>query len=267
MTTSENNHSSGAVSAKRFAGLILDIGTFLMASGAHCGRIHNTIKRIADEWNFDVNMQLTFKGLLVSVKDNNKPSDCITLYKESPVHSVYLSVISDVSRLSWQVVEEGLSIDETEKAFAAIRNKPAYNSWLICLAVAISCAGLCIFSQGDFYNAGTAFIATFIGSAIRFKIAGMKFNPMISIAIAASITTMIAGLGSCFNIGENPQAAMATAVLYLIPGVPLLNCVIDLIEGYLSSAMNRALFAGFMLLCIATGMTLSIALLGIHNFN
>ena len=59
---------------------------------------------------------------------------------------------------------------------------------------------------------------------------------------------------------------MATAVLYLIPGVPLINSVIDLIEGYLSSAVNRALFAGFILLCIAAGMTLSITLMGIDNF-
>ena len=89
---------------------------------------------------------------------------------------------------------------------------------------------------------------------------------MICIAFAAFVTTLITGLGSIYNIGVNPEAAIATAVLYLIPGVPLINSVIDLIEGYLSSAINRGLYAGFILLCIAAGMTLCITLLGIGNF-
>lgn len=255
------------VSAKRFAHLILDIGTYLMSSGAHCGRINSNIKRVAQKWGFDVNMQLTFKGLLVSVKNGNNKEDSITLYKEAPQHNVHLEVLTNISRLTWRVLDEDLTIDEIEKELEQIKSKPTYNPWVVSLAVAFACAGLCVFSLGDIYNALIAFVAAFIGSVTRFGIAGKNFNPMISIAIAAFVTTMITGAGSLFNVGVNPQAAMATAVLYLIPGVPLINCVIDLIEGYLSSAMNRALFAGFVLLCIAVGMTLSITLMGISNFN
>jgi uncharacterized membrane protein YjjP (DUF1212 family) len=94
----------------------------------------------------------------------------------------------------------------------------------------------------------------------------MKFNAMISISAAAFVTTLITGIGSIYGIGDSPEAAMATSVLYLIPGVPLINSVIDLIEGYLSSAINRMLFAGLILLTIAAGMTLCITLLGIDNF-
>jgi uncharacterized membrane protein YjjP (DUF1212 family) len=255
------------IPTKRFASLILDIGAYLMASGAHCGRINTNIKRMADKWNFEINMHLSFKGLLVSVKKQDNPDDYVTLYQASPPHNVKLSALTEVSRLSWQVVEDDLSIYETEKRFKSIKEQSDYNPWLVSLAVAIACAGLCIFSDGDLYNAGIAFAAAFTGSTARFKVAGMKFNPMISIAMAAFITTLITGLGSILSIGEHPQAAMATAVLYLIPGVPLINCVIDLIEGYLSSAMNRVLFAGFILLCIAAGMTFSITLMGINNFN
>jgi uncharacterized membrane protein YjjP (DUF1212 family) len=255
------------ISTKRFTSLVLDIGTYLMASGAHCGRINTNIKRMADKWNFEINMHPSFKGLLVSIKKKDNPEDYVTLYQASPPHHVQLSALTEVSRLSWQVVADKLTIDETEKRFKLIKEQSGYNIWIVSLAVAMACAGLCIFSLGDIYNATVAFVAAFIGSIARFKVAAMKFNPMISIAIAAFITTLITGLGSIYTIGEQPQAAMATAVLYLIPGVPLINCVIDLIEGYLSSAMNRALFAGFTLLCIAAGMTLSITLMGISNFN
>lgn len=265
-TDKDQNIKQEKISAQRFANLILDIGTFLLSSGAHCGRINSNLTRLAKTWGFDINLDPTFKGLLVTVKDTNDPSNTVTSYKVSPPHSVHLAVLTDISHLSWKVQDEKLSIEQVEKEFAVIKAKPNYKDWIVAIAVGFSCAGLCFFSFGDYINAIVAFVGACIGFMVKVTVANMKFNPMISISIAAFVTTLITGLGSIYDIGSNPQAAMATAVLYLIPGVPLINCVIDLIEGYLSAAINRALFGGFILLCIAAGMTLCITLLGTGNF-
>ncbi len=254
------------IPAQRFADLILDIGTYLLASGAHCGRLNSNLGRLATTWGFDVNMSPTFSGLLVTVKDKNDPENSITRYKLSPPHNVHLAILTEVSHLSWKVQEEELPIEEVEKEFIRIKNKPNYKDLPVAIAVGFSCAGLCLFSMGDIMNALVAFVAAFVGFIVKSVFAKKKFNPMICISIAAFTTTLIAGLGRLYGIGTHPEAAMATAVLYLIPGVPLINCVIDLIEGYLSSAINRALFGGFILLCIAAGMTLCITLMGISNF-
>lgn len=252
---------------KRFADFALDVGTFLLSSGAHCGRVSSNVRRMASAWGYDVDLEPSFTGLLVSVTSIDNPTDTVTSFRESPSYSVHLEVLTRVSALSWRVLDDDLTIDEAEEQFDEIRNMPNYNAWVVSLAVGLSCAGLCLFSFGDWLNALVACVAAFSGSLIRFKIAEMKFNAMISIAIASFVTTMITGLGNLYKVGSHPEAAMATAVLYLIPGVPLINCVIDLIEGYFSSAINRALFGGFILLCIAVGMTLSITLMGINNFN
>lgn len=261
-----NRNQKEKIPAQRFADLVLDMGTYLLASGAHCGRLSSNLGRLASTWGFEMNMSPTFKGLLVTVKDVNDPANIVTCYKESPPHVVHLAVLTNVSHLSWKVQEEELSIDETETEFAKIKNKPNYKDLPVAIAVGLSCAGLCLFSLGDTMNAIIAFVAAFIGYLVRCFFTKKKFNPMICISIAAFITTLITGLGTIYGIGTQPEAAMATGVLYLIPGVPLINCVIDLIEGYLSSAINRALFGGFVLLCIAAGMTLCITLLGINNF-
>lgn len=255
------------ISSKRFADLVLDIGTFLLASGAHCGRVSTNIKRMSEAWGFDINLQPTFKGLLVSIQNRNDEDDSITLFKEAPAHSVHLQVLTEVSHLTWKVYEEKLSIEETEKAFASIKAMPHYNTWIVSVAIGLSCSGLCLFSSGDIFNALIAFVAAFAGSVCRYRVSLMNFNPIICISFAAFITTLITGLGSIYNIGYSPEAAMATAVLYLIPGVPLINTVIDWIEGYLSSAINRAMFAGLILLAIAASMTLCITMLGIDNFS
>lgn len=255
------------VTARRVADLLLDMGTYMLASGAHCGRLASNLSRMAIVWDYAIDLNPSFKGLQVTVKDLNNIEDTITSYKTSPEHNVHLSVLTDISALSWKVSEEKLSIDFVEKSFQEIKQKPNYPVWLVTLAVGFSCAGLCAFALGDIWNVLIAFVGASVGYLVKWKISTWKFNAMIVVAVAAFVTTLISGAGYLNNIGARPEAAMATAVLYLIPGVPLINTVIDLIEGYLSSSINRALFAGFILLCIASGMTLCITILGISNFN
>lgn len=256
-----------SISAQRLANLVLDIATYLLASGAHCGRVNRNINRMANVWGFDVHLQLTFKGVLTTIKDRNNLINVVTRYREAPEHSIHLNVISEVSALSWRVHDDKLTLEEAEREFANIKAIKPYNTLVIATAVAFSCAGLCLFSMGDYLNALVAFVAAFVGYLVRSAIAKLEYNAMISITVAAFITTLITSVATTLNIGSTPEAAMATAVLYLIPGVPLINSVIDLIEGYISSSINRMLFGGFTLLCIAAGMTICITFIGIDYFN
>ena len=254
------------IPARRLASLVLNVATYLLASGAHCGRVYRNISRMADVWGFDVHLNLTFKGVTTTVIDRKNEENIVTLYKQAPEHNIHLNIISEISHLSWRVHDNKLSIGEAENQFARIKNIKPYNDLAVACACACACAGLCLFSFGDYLNAGIAFVAAFMGYLTRIFLTGRKYNTMISIGLAAFISTIITGLGVIFGWGTNPQAAMATAVLYLIPGVPLINSVIDLIEGYTLSSINRMLFGGFILLCIAAGMTLAITLIGISNF-
>lgn len=254
------------IPAQRMANFVLDVATYLLASGAHCGRVTRNINRMAGVWGFEVHLNLSFKGVTTTVVDTVDHNNIITSYQEAPEHNVHLKVISEVSHLSWRVYDDKLSIDEAEEQFAQIKAMKPYKNIIVALAVAFSCAGLCLFSMGDYINAAVAFSGAFLGYLTKVIITKRKYNAMIAIATAAFVTTLITGLGTKFGIGNNPQAAMATAVLYLIPGVPLINSVIDLIEGYILSSLNRMLFGGFILLCIAAGMTFCITLIGIDHF-
>lgn len=260
------HNSMITISAQRLANFVLDIATYLIASGAHCGRVNRNINRMANVWNFDVHLHLTFKGVLTTVIDRNNPQNVVTRFRETPSHIIHLNILSEISALSWRVHDEKLNIEQVEKLFQDITKIKAYHTFIVALAIATSCAGLCLFSFGDYLNAMVAFGAAFSGYLVRSFMTKKKYNTIIHITAAAFVTTLITGLAAKFGVGEAPEAAIATAVLYLIPGVPLINSVIDLIEGYTSSSINRMLFSGFTLLCIAAGMTLCITLIGIQNF-
>lgn len=261
-----SNKQKQYIPAQRLAKLVLDIATYLLASGAHCGRVNRNIKRMANVWGFDVHLNLNFKGVTTTVIDKENEENMVTLFKQAPEHNIHLNILSEISHLSWKVHDKHLSIDDVEKQIANIKGIKPYNNFVVAIACAFSCAGLCLFSFGDYINALVAFIAAFAGYMTKVFLTSRKYNAMIAISVAAFVSTMITGSGTFYEIGTNPQAAMATAVLFLIPGVPLINSVIDLIEGYTSSSINRMLFGGFILLCIAAGMTLAITLIGISNF-
>ncbi len=254
------------VPVEQFADMALDVGVFLLASGAHCGRVFSNVKRLADRWGFPIHINPTFTGLIITVRDRVQPERTVTRYHDAPPHTVHLAILTLFSRLSWRVLEERLPFGTVKRQIEEIKARTGYNHWLVALAVGVACGSLCMLSGGDYKNVLCAFAAASAGSLLRVLVLRMRFNPMISFVAAAFATTVIAGMDTLWHLGRSPEATLATAVLYLVPGVPLINSVIDLIEGYLASSLSRGLYAAFILLCIAAGMTFGITLLGIGNF-
>jgi uncharacterized membrane protein YjjP (DUF1212 family) len=262
----KENLESAKISVNKMADFVLDIGVFLMASGAHSGRVWRNCERIANHWGYHINIDPTFTGILVSVWDKDDPDNAVTRYKSSPASSIHLEVLTRISHLSWKIAYGETDFEAASSQLETIKEQSNYNHWVISFAVGVACACLCTLAGGKWPDASLAFLGASIGSSARFLIMKKGFNQFFSLIIASFITTMIAGIDTIFELGKAPEMTLATAVLYLVPGVPLINSVIDLLEGYFPASISRSLFAASVLLCIAAGMTLSIILLGISNF-
>ena len=254
------------------ATLAVEIGTFLLACGAHCGRISRNVNRIVNTWDVAIHMHFSYTGILVTAYYDTHPEMPVTIYKRSPSHGVNFAAINEISQLSWLVASEKISVDETFDLFTQLKNKSSYSKSILLAGIGMSCACLCIVAGGDWRDAIVAFIASIAGMFARLEVIRRKFNPMISFTMAAFVTSFITSLSfigvfePIWGVSAAPDRALATAVLYLVPGVPLTNCIIDLIEGYIPSAITRGVFGSFILLCIAAGMSISILLFGINKF-
>lgn len=257
----------GAASACRVADLLLDIGAVLLVSGAHCGRVNRNIERVAKQWGYQVELFMTFTGLSVNVRSREHPGQRVERFRRCPLPGVHFGIVTEVSLLTWRVLEENLSIDEVEKRMVEIQAMPHHPRWQMLLGAGAACASLCLLAGGDWVDGGMTFLAVICGLFVRQEVVKNRFNPLISFIAASFVTTLIAGSDAIYHLGHSPEKALATAVLYLVPGVPLINCVIDLIEGYIPTAVARGVFGGLILLCIAVGMALAILFLGVHHFH
>ena len=46
-----------------------------------------------------------------------------------------------------------------------------------------------------------------------------------------------------YSIGENPRIAMASCVLLLVPGYPLINSISDMVKCYINTGLARGMYA------------------------
>jgi uncharacterized membrane protein YjjP (DUF1212 family) len=252
--------------ANRIADLLLEIGSILLFSGAHSGRIKRNVDRVAKKWDYTLEFFLSYTGIMLYIKDTRNPDIGVVRLKSCQLHGVHFGKVTEISILTWLMLEENFSLNEAEQRLIEIKNLPHHPSWMVLLGLGAACACLCLLAGGDWRDGAITFLATFCGVFARQEIIKWRYNPMIAFMAASFITTLIAGLDMVHHIGLYPETSLATSVLYLIPGVPLINCTIDLIEGHIPMATARGIYGGFVLLCIAVGMSASILLLGIHNF-
>lgn len=252
--------------AKRFADLVLTTSTILLESGAHCNRIYRNVKRLAERGGYNLEIMFTYTGVSVTVIDRDNPEVIFSQNRRIKHLGVHFGVLSNTSKLTWKYYDNEISTEELTEELAEIQACPRYSHWTVRAFVGLACGCLCLLSGGNLINGFMTAIAAFCGLWLRQTMVGRKFNPMVAITCAAALTTIITGLGVVMQWGALPEVAVATAVLYLIPGVPLINCVVDIIEGYIPIGLARGVNGGFILICIALGMFISMNILKISNF-
>ncbi|OJU49921.1 MAG: hypothetical protein BGN96_10510 [Bacteroidales bacterium 45-6] len=254
------------LSISEFSQILLQASALLMESGAHCERIHRNIQRLASKSPFLVEMFISFNAISVSLSDKSNAQVVHTATKAIKHHGIHFGVVTNASVLTWKFHDDEISFDELQTQLKALKDTKRHPVWMVRLFIGIACACLCVLVGGNWIDSACTFVASVVGLTVKQEMTKRGFNLMVVFMAASIVTTLIAGLDVLYGLGSFPGSSVATAVLYLIPGVPLINSIIDLLKGYMSIGIARGTFAGFILLCIAVGMFVGISVVGLKNF-
>ena len=80
------------------------------------------------------------------------------------------------------------------------------------------------------------------------------------------VSAVIGTAGYVFGIGSTPELALGASVLYLIPGIPYINSVSDMIDNHHLCAFARFVNAVILTVCIAIGLTGGFLIMNIRLF-
>lgn len=233
--------------------MLLEIGALLMSSGATTSRVRNTVNRISDAFGYNTDMLITNRAITLAINDDNDQHLFNSIKRTSP-HGVNFKLVSGISRMSWRVVHEKWTLEQINAELERLTSLPHYPRLLVLTVVGLAGASFCRLFGGSPLEMAVTFLASFAGLFVRQEANKMEFNPYLCVFFASFTASLLSGLFRKLGIGDTMEHAFTASVLFLIPGVPLINTFTDMIDGNILNGMVRGINALLIAFGIALGL-------------
>lgn len=250
---SENIHQQ----LKEAANFLGEYAATLMAVGAQTSRIEYNTIRIASELGFKVNMLIFPRTISIMLQDKDSEHS-YSYICHTPKLALNFRTNMQLSRLSWDAYDNHLSLDEIRKRFDEVVTYPRESPWTVLILVSFANACFCRLFDGNYTSMLIVFIATFIGFYIRQQLTRRGMSALSVFVICSFISTMIGACDYLFIHGGTEDMSLGTSMLYLVPGVPLINGVMDIIDHHVLNGSARLVNACMLIICIALGLSITL---------
>ena len=246
--------------------LLLRTGQLLVESAADTNRIMRNMKRTAaflglPEEHLHIFVQ--FNMLMVNLSDDEHS---YTKFQRCDKHGINMTTLSLISKLSWTAIREDYSIERYAEELEAIANRPRnYTANQVAIGTGFACGGFCIQFGCDWIAFIYASIAAAIGMRLKGLLVEKGINVYMSIAASAFVSTVIAWATDFLPAWtDTPLHPLLACALFIVPGVPLINFVDDMLDNYISVGMTRAINTFLMIVAMSFGIAF---FLKIANFD
>lgn len=241
---------------------IAEYASCLFGCGVHTSRVMRNTKRIGKSQNVDVQLSVLTQSLYITVKDEDS-DNFLTRVVNVNSQPISFRRNSDLSELSWDAVDEHLDIETLRKRYNEIVSQPRLDPRLVTLIVGFANGSFCKLFGGDWISIFAVFVATVIGFTVRNWLMGRKVNHLVVFSLASFVASIISSV-TLLIPNCTSEVALATSPLYLIPGVPLINGMLDIFEGHILLGFGRLMNAFILIFCIAIGLSSTLLIVNGH---
>ncbi len=244
-----------------FSDLLLDIAVMLISNGANSTRTARNLKRVSDAFGYHIEHFFSHSAVVITVSDPNS-QERRTLVRRISHYGVNYSIVSAISILTWEISEEHYTTtNEIETQLKTISKENSYPEWFKFVMIGLATAALSKIFSGTNLEFFVAFLAGVIGMGARKIFLTRQFNVNICWFIGAFVSTSV--INVCRLLGmEDFHSALTACVLWLIPGVPLINGFLDIFSGHIVSGWAKVSMGILMVFMIAVGFYLSLFIFG-----
>lgn len=237
--------------------LLLRTGQLLVESAADTNRIMRNMKRTAAFLGLPeehLHIYVQFNMLMVNLSDNEHS---FTKFQRCDKHGINMTTISLISKLSWKAIREDYSIERYAEELEAIASRPRnYTPVQVAIGTGFACGGFCIQFGCDWTAFFYASFAAAIGMYLRGLMLRKGLNNYMGIAVAAFISTVIAWATTYLPSSwtDTPLHPLLACALFIVPGVPLINFVDDMLDNYIQVGLTRAINTFLMIVAMSFGI-------------
>ncbi len=228
----------------------------LMGVGVHTSRVVRNSKRIGEAFGIEVQMCAFYNNIMISISDD-KTGETYNKVVGISSHSISFEHNSELSALSWEVYDNHLPLDEIKERYQKIVDAPRIHPLFVLLLVGFANASFCRLFDGDTISMAIVMSATMLGLYLKQQMLAKHINSFIVFIVSAFVASLAASTSLIFP-NTTSATAIATSVLYLVPGVPLINGIIDIVEGHVQIGFTRLTEASLLIICIAIGLSFTL---------
>ena len=240
--------------------LISEIAVLLMRSGANTKRVIDNLNRFAAALDLKSYALISHKSIIITLISRSNPHLSCTNVKQIPAYSFNFYILAEISRLSWLVNEEDWNLKQIVTAIDKIKAQKQYSYQLTALAVSLAGASFAKLFGGDWQSMLITFIATYFGMYIGKLAQKIHLNYYLKSYLASLTASSIASIGILIHFGNKPNVALATSILFLVPGVALINSFNDLYNNHILNGTVRFISGLMTVLFIGLGLITAMVL-------
>ena len=235
--------------------LCIETGLLLLQHGAESALVENLTRRLGLVLGVrSVEVALMANAITVTTLSENH---CITTVRRNEDRGINMHMVTEAQRAVLAVEAGELDGAGFRARLEAIKPQ-RYPRWQVALMIGLSCACFARLAGADWTGCVLTFAASAVAMVVRQLVAARHFNPLVTFFVTAFVATSIAGQGLLHQIGTTPRLAMASCVLLLVPGFPMINSVSDMVKGYLNTGLSRGMMATLLGSATSAGIMLAI---------
>lgn len=239
-----------------------DYASWLLGCGATCIRIEKNIQRMSEAFHVESDMTIMPSNIHLSVWDDEHEHS-YSIVKKIHKMGISFNVNTQLSKLSWDVADGKLDYIGALDTFEVITQTKPTNKWVVLFLASLANLSFCRLFNGDWTSMLIVFIATLVGYRLKQVLLESKIDVRVVFFCSAFASSVIAAGAHLFDWGTTPEIAIGTSVLYLIPGIPYINSVSDMLDGHHVCAFSRFIDAMILTVCLSAGLCGGMFIMGL----
>ena len=236
---------------------VMRLGSLMLGAGASAARVRDSMERAAHAIGID---ELhTRIGMTDIVATTGRGQMFRTRVAEIRRAAVDADRLTALKRLTNRL-HAGLTPAALQRELDAVEAKPRrFPDSVRVLGAALACAAFALLNNGGWQEFAAVGVAAGIGQLVRIRLARLRTNEFLVVFLAAMAALLVylgvAALLAAVGVpGGQHDAAVTSAVLFLVPGFPLVTGALDLARLDLNAGIARVAYATLILLATGTAV-------------
>lgn len=241
---------------------LLLFGRVLLQNGADTGRVQRALRHFAAALGVEARMLISYEGLVLTLLTEGRTVTRIG--SRIPAMNVGMSQAAAAFAVLHQVEAGRLDRAGATAALEAIEHRPPeYSRFIVAAAIGMTAAALSRLFGGDWAAFAACWVAVTLGTLLRQDLGKRGLSPVVVAFLTAVASGLLGGWGARLLGSGTAALCLVAPGMVIVPGVPLINGVQDMLRNHAGVGVARLGFAAFVIAAIGLGLEIAATLSGV----